>query len=323
MHFEEAFSLQFGETVTAEHAYELFWAGLIDDKRAFQCPGEECSAQITCANLDVIEQDLKVQPHYRLYGQHATECSFARDRASGTAQMAGTSGRPLSATEKDRPDIFHLKRPVNHFVRTTGSLSSAWIGIKKQKSKTSGSRGSEKARQRNYYSVGYLVSRWIRLREEKELADTQVQIGSAIMTYEQLFRGIYNQNARDLENAIHVYWGKAWAERLANNTGYRIRFNEKLAVDRQPCRPSLLIYDDKIKEYELKKLLISRLDAAIEKSKGACILFVLGVPVVVPDVASATASEPYTRSFVNFKAPSLDMLEIRGLDLFEQLRRSA
>lgn len=82
MHLEEAFSLQFGQTITAERAYELFWADIINDKRAFQCPGDNCTAQVTCANLDAPEQDLKVQPHYRPYGEHIEGCPFARTETS-------------------------------------------------------------------------------------------------------------------------------------------------------------------------------------------------------------------------------------------------
>jgi hypothetical protein len=32
---------------------------------------------------------------------------------------------------------------------------------------------------------------------------------------------------------------------------------------------------------------------------------------------------PYTRSFINFRATSLDMLDVHNLSLFEQLRRKA
>ncbi len=321
MHFEEAFSGQFGQTLTAERAYELFWAGVIDDKRAFQCPGDGCSAQITCANLDVIEHDLKVQPHFRLYGQHGAGCPFDRERSAASVNATGAGGRTRTAQGLTRPDVFQLKRPADHFVRASISLPNTGKSATGKGSANHGSLVAGDARQRNFYSVGNVVSRWLALRKEGRLAECQVQVGSIVTTYDRLFRGVYNQDAQKLEGTTHVYWGKAWVERMASGTGYRLRFNESLQVDGQSCRPSLLIFDDKIERYGLKNLLVRRMDAAIEKSKGACVLFVLGAPTVVPDLDSATPTTPYARSFVNFKVPGLDMVEVRGLDLYEQLRR--
>lgn len=157
--------------------------------------------------------------------------------------------------------------------------------------------------------------------KQNRLSEVEIRIGAATLTYEQLFKGIYNQDARTLEHAQHIYWGKAWAKRLANGTGYRIEFNEKMKTEGAPRRPSLLVLDDMIEKYPLKKLLAERLKTAIEKDKGGCILFVYGAPIIVPDLDSATESEPYTRFFINFRVPSPDMLDIQKLSLFEQLKR--
>lgn len=321
MHFEEAFSVQFGRTLTAERAYELFWAGTIDDKRAFQCPADGCAAQITCANLDVIEQDLKLQPHFRLYGEHAAGCQFGREQFVENVNAPGTGSRTRSAQGLDRPDLFQFKRPQDHFIRTNAVQPNAGNVAKGKRSANPRPVGSSDARQRNFYSVGNLVSRWLVLRKEGRLAESHVHVGNMVTTYDRLFRGIYNQDTHKLEGEVHVYWGKAWAERMPSGDAYRLRFNESLQVNGQPCRPSLLIFDDKIERYGLKKLLVSRLDAAIEQSKGACVMFILGAPVVVPGSDSTTSTGSPTRSFVNFKLPSLDMVEVRGLDLYEQLRR--
>ena len=219
----------------------------------------------------------------------------------------------------ETPDVFDLSRPVDHFVRSTAVESSSSRGIRKT---TSGSNtGTGRPRQRHYYSVTNLVQRWLRFRKQNLLSEVEIRIGAATLTYEQLFKGIYNQDARTLEHAQHIYWGKAWAKRLANGTGYRIEFNEKMKTEGAPRRPSLLVLDDMIEKYPLKKLLAERLKTAIEKDKGGCILFVYGAPIIVPDLDSATESEPYTRFFINFRVPSPDMLDIQNLSLFEQLKR--
>lgn len=319
MRLEEAFSLQFGQTITAERAYELFWAGIINDKRAFRCPGDDCTAQVTCANLDALEQDLKVQPHYRPYGEHETGCTFAKI-ATTPSRSVGPRGHGFSIRDPETPDVFNLSRPANHFVRFTVETPPSPPGVRKPIPTRGGDQTDDGARQRQYYSVANLVSRWLRFRKESGVARSEVRIGAATLTYEQLFKGVYNQNAEILVQAQHVYWGKAWAKRLPNDTGYRIEFNEKMKVDGMPRRPSLLVYDNVIEKYSVKKPLIERLQAAIEKSDGGCILFVFGAPIIVPDFESATPTAPYTRSFINFRVNNLDMIDIQSLSLFEQLR---
>lgn len=321
MHLEEAFSLQLGQHITAERAYELFWAGVIDDKRAFQCPGEGCTAQVTCANLDALEHDLKVQPHYRPYGEHVEGCAFSEEGAPSAAS-SGTKRRDASTPAMQTADVFNLSRPTDHFVRSTSTTPSSPQGVRKTKS-GGHAQSDGKPRQRHYYSVINIVQRWLNFRKNNLLSEAEIRIGANVLTYEKLFKGVYNQDAKSLEQAWHIYWGKAWASRIASDTGYRIEFNNTMKAEGSLRRPSLLIRDDVIEAYPLKKLLIKRLEKAIEKNKGGCILFIYGAPSITPDLKNAAASAPPTRSFINFSVPSLDMIDIQNLSLFEQLRRSS
>ncbi|WP_180772348.1 hypothetical protein [Vibrio parahaemolyticus] len=52
---EEGWSIEYGDFVDPETAYELFWNGVIRDKQGFICPF--CNAKMTCINLDVEEQN--------------------------------------------------------------------------------------------------------------------------------------------------------------------------------------------------------------------------------------------------------------------------
>lgn len=319
MRLEVAFSVQFDQFITAERAYELFWAGAINDKRAFRCSGNNCTAQVTCANLDALAHDLKVQPHYRPYGEHIDGCPFGEAATSPSASSrANVHGIGTQAAEN--PDIFDLSRPADHFVRSIAVELSSPRSI--QKTASSGSTNTGRPRQRHYYSVTNLVQRWLRFRKLNRLSKVGIRIGTATLTYEQLFKGVYNQDVETLEHAKHIYWGKAWVKRLGNDTGYRIEFNEKMRIDGHTRRPSLFISDKMIEKYPLKKLLAKRLKTTIEKDKGGCIIFVYGAPIIVPDLDSATESDPYTRSFINFRVPNPDMLDIQNLSLFTQLRHN-
>ena len=57
-------------TMSIPIGHMIYWSGVITDKKKFVCPGSGCTAQVTCANLDEDLQDMKVVPHYRIYGRH-------------------------------------------------------------------------------------------------------------------------------------------------------------------------------------------------------------------------------------------------------------
>src|SRR5690625_333074 len=56
--------------------YTTLFRSLITDKKKFLCPGTDCFAQVTCANLDEDVQDMKVVPHFRVYGSHSEFCEI-------------------------------------------------------------------------------------------------------------------------------------------------------------------------------------------------------------------------------------------------------
>jgi hypothetical protein len=315
MRLEEAFSLQFGETITAERAYELYWAGVISDQRAFRCPGEGCTAQVTCANLYALEQDLKVQPHYRPYGEHIKDCG-------NTVESAGSAtgdGHHIAALDSDAPDVFHLSRPANHFVARTAAHTLGSIGASgKARSRISPSSVERGSRRRHHYSVSNLVSRWLRLRHEGRLDQESVHNGNETLTYQQLFKGVFKQDAEKYASVNLVYWGKVNVLRLSY--GYRITFVSKMLAGGKPQRPSLLLRDKIIEQCPYRKRIIGKLDNAIKDDKSHCILFIYGAPEIVPDLDSATATKPYTRCFINFNVTNLDMIDVHQLTLFERLK---
>ena len=71
---EEAYSKEYNEIIDVEKAYELYWDGLITDKRAFECP--KCSLKITAANIDKVRVEMKNTPHFKAYGEHELGCSY-------------------------------------------------------------------------------------------------------------------------------------------------------------------------------------------------------------------------------------------------------
>ena len=56
---EKAFSLEINDFVDAIEANELWMEGVLKDKKAFICVGENCYAGITCKNMDTFASDRK------------------------------------------------------------------------------------------------------------------------------------------------------------------------------------------------------------------------------------------------------------------------
>ncbi len=75
----EAYSLEYNEIIDAEETYELYSEGLITDKKAFICTGNDCEAQITCTNIDREKEDMKQLPHFRVYGEHSNNCEMRQE----------------------------------------------------------------------------------------------------------------------------------------------------------------------------------------------------------------------------------------------------
>ena len=76
MAIDIAYSIEINDYLDPDRAYEYYWTEIIKDKKGFECPGDNCSAQITCANLDEDRQNMRMVPHYRVYGDHSTECEI-------------------------------------------------------------------------------------------------------------------------------------------------------------------------------------------------------------------------------------------------------
>ncbi|WP_244922687.1 hypothetical protein [Xenorhabdus cabanillasii] len=79
MSLDIAYSTEIDDFIDPDRAYEYFWAGKLTNKRSFICPGENCYAQVTCANLDKESQNMHVVPHYKVYGKHHPDCEIKRE----------------------------------------------------------------------------------------------------------------------------------------------------------------------------------------------------------------------------------------------------
>lgn len=116
MSLDVAYSIEANDFVDPDCAYDLFWSGVITDKRAFVCPAADCSAQVTCANLDKDVQNMKVVPHFKVYGTHSEACGIANgDPVDLEFQPAEMDGQERITVDQSIVDVFKLERPASYY----------------------------------------------------------------------------------------------------------------------------------------------------------------------------------------------------------------
>ena len=79
---ETAFSLEINDFVDAIEANELWMEGVLKDKKAFICVGENCYAGITCKNMDTFASDRKRIPHFIMSqheNMHSNSCEVFKE----------------------------------------------------------------------------------------------------------------------------------------------------------------------------------------------------------------------------------------------------
>jgi hypothetical protein len=317
---EEALTAERNERLTAERAYELYWADLLGQAPTFTCVGHDCAAPLICACLDKPEQNLRIRPYFRSrrLEDHAATCEVAHGKGETKAEK--------------RPDVFEAERPADHF-RSLPAVSKAdaplWEPLQRR-SRDSGSGSGEhpiaaeaapttaaaaglKRRSSHFYRLSSLVQKFLEHRRDKDLADATVEIGGEPSTYEALFRNVYRQKVADQLNTRAVWWGTA-SLRATKEGGYYLRFSRPFRHDDAELKPTITLTAKDIDAYPVRKLLRARLDKIIAEADGYCVVFVWAKPWMPKE-----AEKPFVRFYVN----NLDHIDVRGPEILEELKNTS
>lgn len=306
---EEAYSNEYEEIIDAELAYDLYWANVISNKSDFQCPSEFCTAKVTCINLDVEKQSMQQSPHFRGYN-HSDECDMSLGEKNKVS--AGDKYEPSAsnvAKSDNVSDIFRLNRPEGQFAKKkkNGKDQTKKQAIDVRRAKVQGDNKIETGS--DYYSVRSLVSKFIRYKKEESLSEHYVNIAGKDISYKALFKGVYNQPLKALPKENIIYWGTAFINYLEAKNVYKITFGSELVHGGIGIRPSFFISKSMIDEYPVKSLVLKRLKKISKQKVPRAFVFLYSTP---------HAQGP---NYVNFDVESLDYLEIRHLDLFDELKK--
>lgn len=300
MSIEEAITPQRDERLTAERAYELYWADVLGHDATFACVGTGCSAPLICACLDKAEQNLRIRPYFRSrrLEDHAETCEVVHGRGESKAQK--------------RPDIFEAERPADHFRQTAAATRVDPAATPARRVPTAAPAGIT-PRASHYYRLSSLVQKFLEHRRDRDLAEATVEIGGETVTYESLFRNIYRQKVADLVGTRAVWWGTA-SIRATREGGYYLRFSRPFRHEDAELRPTITLAARDIDAYPVRKLLRARLDKLIADADGYCVVFVWAKPWMPKD-----AEKPFVRFYVN----NLDHIDVRGPEILEELKNTS
>ncbi|TOI27782.1 hypothetical protein [Vibrio parahaemolyticus] len=305
MSLDVAYSIEIDDFIDPDKAYELYWSGMLEDKRAFLCPGTNCSANVTCANLDKDTSSLKVVPHFRVFGSHTKGCEVSRNvplklqYAEPTTQTATHKTLDTSIV-----DTFLEKRPESYYdhYKTNSRAKNAkvrMVNILKSKAER---QLKEIGVTSSIYSVRTVVSRYARYKKDGTLELRRLNIAGKDKPYTSLFSKIENQIVSDLPQMPSIYHGWAFINRLPSGHGYQIKFKKKLkgnSSDKE-FTTTVMIGDRLIEHYKMKKLVAKRIEKLYKSPNPTAYVFIYGTPRV---------NERNGR-YANIDITNLDMIDI-------------
>lgn len=315
MSIEEAITPTRSEPLTAERAYELYWADLLGEAPVFHCVGQGCTAQLICACLEKPEQNLRIRPYFR---------SRRIDDHADTCEVVHATGE---ARKDKQPDVFEAERPADHF-RAVPAVTglpegTSGAGVLPNGTPAPLADPADPAATRprrvtvagttrrlgHYYRLSSLVQKFLEHRRDRDLAEAQVEIGGETTTYEALFRNVFRQKVADLTGTRAVWWGAA-SLRATKEGGYYLKFSRPFRHGDDELRPTITLTVKDIDAYPVRKLLRARLDKLIAESGGYCVVFVWAKPWMPKDAA---------KPFVRFYANNLDHIDVRGPEILQEL----
>jgi len=303
MGLEEAYSIERNEIIDAERAYDLYWSGKLSNKKAFQCPDENCKADVTCACMDIAEQSLKQVPHFRIVGEHSNNCKLIENENNIEHSGEHEYNSIGHNRTKSKEEKFQFSRPK--YKNDSEENNSGTTNRTSQKKVTKSAGYNQGKNIKRFYSLRPVIKNWLNCRKNGQLESKHINF-ERLISYKDLFRGVYHQDIRYLKNENFIYWGKAFIDPLKNKKGYKINFGEYLISEGEKKRPSFFISNQMIEKYEVKNLLINRLEKIANSDKNICVVFIYSKPSL-------------NKKYINFNIDNLDLLEIRYLDFLEEI----
>lgn len=304
MKIEQAYSLDNEEIVDAELAYDYYWAGIIKNKKNFECPAGNCTVSITCANLDKIRQDMKVDPYFKTVGEHESDCDLVKEILKTDINSDSVEGERKNRGKKQEslPDIFGLSRPKSHLEKKQNAFKGTSIVSRKEKTREQKNEiNSSKRQPSTHYSLRAFVSKFLRYQSLDMLDQRYINIKGYDVSYKEMFVNVSGQSLSNISKYPRIYFGKAFLDRR-KESDYSANFEASLSYEGKPLRPSTYISESLINDTFTKKLSQEKFKDLSNKNYPSTWVFVYGIPRV--RVVNG-------KNYININISNLDYFDLR------------
>ncbi|WP_086930575.1 hypothetical protein [Agarilytica rhodophyticola] len=251
MKLEKAFSEDVKLNITARQADMKFAEGVIQSKFNFQCPGKNCDAPVTCANLDRPLEKRKRDPYYIIVGEHSSQCNIAKD-----IDNQKKASKTTMDIYKDSDEYIDHAIRINLQPPSTKRLESGDLAKNSEYSESRISRGRVIAGKRKIQRTKTLSSLIDAYLAKESLIVQLPETG--LIDLNNLFIEINGQNLADFEDEFRIYYGKAWFNKKEH--GYSIVFDKTLTSGDIIKRPSTYIPISKLEVSGFKRFNLDTLE---------------------------------------------------------------
>ena len=262
MSIEQAYSIEANDIIDAEEAYELYWNGIINDKKAFLCI--YCDAAITCANLDKKRAEMKNIPHFKCRG-HADECELIVEISSKKRNDKKRKERNFLDEDVDKLNITHNTEGIKKIINKKENRDLKNINI--QKEKVIEEYKSGKRRKAKYTLIRPIVSKYLKYIEKNSISKKYINVYKNInITYEEMFKKIDEVDIENLSKYKRIYFGEGNIKKVENN--YMVVFNKRIKFKNDYIKTTFFInYEKHLKDLNNLQQFKEELDEIVEKKE--------------------------------------------------------
>ena len=261
---EEAYSIEYAEVIDAEKAFELYWDGLIQNKRGFKCSG--CDLKITAANIDKERTEMKNTPHFRAYGVHDIGCEYEFIKEKHGDISSNKNYKKQLTIDKQLDSLF-LERPNNHQYVSSGKNVKNSIKEQKSPAKNNSNKKGYQKKSSKYYSIKPLVSKFIKYEIENKIEDNYINIKGYNISYADMFIELNQIDLSNISKYKRVYYGDGCIFPSKKHGDFIISFKPGITNDDNKGT-SLYISNDLIQKTRTHKKWISALNNLTKNKNG-------------------------------------------------------
>lgn len=292
MKLEQARSLELGKDITAEEADKLFSTGMLTSKHLFECPEQNCNAQVTCANLDRPKSLRKRDPYFKFVSEHSSGCRIEAETDAYIRHIKTTQDDPeaLPFILDDVVDL-DLSTPNKRIVHDL-PVSDDGEAVAKRVPKTITDDDNIKRRHSRKRLSG-LVEAFIRKENFFiNTAEGKLHLRSFFIKVDD------SKDLKEYPDEPRIYFGKAWLNR--KDDYYLVRFDNEMRADKIRCKPTFFIPPRLVNSSEYQRTSREKLDKiALATPSKPLYLFLFSE---LPPVKSNTGE------YINFKLDDLTYL---------------